>query len=362
MEIESLQYYNTIYYNIMLLLVVVAFFQANKSELEDTANLHHKRTFGFVVLLFVTLYMGLRPISFFFGDMGMYDIKFRKYQMGATLDESKDVFFEMFMQFTAKIMSVRMFFMVCALLYILPLYFAAKKIFADYAFYGFFILVLALSFWPYGTNGIRNGIATSLFVFGITRDKKLAVGIWLFAALLIHRSMLLPIAAYIVAITYNKPKFYFYCWLLAIPLSLILGSFWEKFFLGLGLGEQDRLEGYLSGKELDIQEEIKVGFRWDFLVYSTTGVVAGAYYIFKRKFEDLFYNHVLIVYLIANGLWILIIRANFSNRFAYLSWFLLGLVIIYPLLKAHFFKKQHQVLGYVLLVYFLFTYVLSLLL
>jgi hypothetical protein len=344
----------------LLVLVILAYFQANQYKLEDDANLRRKRMFGFIVLVFVVLYMGLRPISFFFGDMGMYDIKFRKYQMGEALDESKDVFFEMFMQFCSKIMSVRMFFLVCAMLYVLPLYLAAKKIFVDYAFYGFFILVLALSFWPYGTNGVRNGIATSLFIFGISRDKKVIVFIWMFIALLIHRSMLLPTAAYIVAIVYNKPKFYFYCWLFAIPLSLILGSFWEKFFLGLGFGEQDRLEGYLNGEELDIREEIKVGFRWDFLIYSATGVAAGAYYILKRKFEDLFYNHILIVYLIANGLWILIIRANFSNRFAYLSWFLQGLVIIYPLLKAHFFKKQHEILGIVLLVYFMFTYVLSL--
>ena len=62
------------------------------------------------------------------------------------------------------------------------------------------------------------------------------------------------------------------------------------------------------------------------------------------------------IYLFANALWILVIQANFSNRFAYLSWFMLGLVIVYPFLKQLFFKNQSAILGNILLLYFVFTY------
>ena len=37
------------------------------------------------------------------------------------------------------------------------------------------------------------------------------------------------------------------------------------------------------------------------------------------------------MYILANTFWILVIRANFSDRFAYLSWFIYSAVLIYPL-------------------------------
>ena len=41
----------------------------------------------------------------------------------------------------------------------------------------------------------------------------------------------------------------------------------------------------------------------------------------------------------ANAFWIMVIRAEFSNRFAYLSWFLYPIVLAYPLLKLKIWPK-----------------------
>jgi hypothetical protein len=41
---------------------------------------------------------------------------------------------------------------------------------------------------------------------------------------------------------------------------------------------------------------------------------------------------------------------------------LLGVVIIYPLLKKQLFDKQHLLIGRIILLYFVFTYVLNVLL
>jgi len=41
---------------------------------------------------------------------------------------------------------------------------------------------------------------------------------------------------------------------------------------------------------------------------------------------------------------------------------LLGVVIIYPLLKKQLFEKQHLLIGRIILLYFAFTYVLNVLL
>lgn len=314
-----------------------------------------------ITLLFVVLYIGLRPISYKFGDMAVYAEDFEKYAAGMPLRIERDVLFEMFMRLCSKIMSAGSFFLLCAGIYTIPLYLFSKKIFREYWFYGFFILVASFSFWAYGTNGVRNGIATSLFLYAISRSNKIYLAVWMCIAVSIHQSLLIPSVAYVIGLFYKNTKLYMVGWFLAIPLSLILGSFWESFFMGLGLVEEQRVAGYLSGSEqmLDQVVEIQTGFRWDFLLYSATGVFAGWYFIIKKKFEDKFYNHLFTVYLIGNALWILVIRANFSNRIAYLSWFLLGPVIIYPLLKNQIFTKQHKVIGGILLVYFSFTYLLN---
>jgi hypothetical protein len=140
---------------------------------------------------------------------------------------------------------------------------------------------------------------------------------------------------------------------------LLLGSILETFFLGIGLGEDVKLKGYLIESE-EYQEQMSaVGFRWDFLLYSIIGVFTGMYFIYKKNFKDKFYTHIFNVYLLTNAIWILVIRANFSNRFAYLSWFMLGLIIIYPFLKYKFFDNQHKMIGRILLSYFLITYFLE---
>jgi MFS family permease len=353
--------YATFYYNILLLFLLIVLAQSFASPLTSESNIRGKRSFGIFILIFVLLYIGTRPISFVFGDMAVYAEDFEKYRFGMRLRVERDVLFEMFMQTSSKLMSAEAFFFICAAIYILPLYFFSRKVFKDYWFYGFFILVISFSFFAYGTNGVRNGIATSIFLFALSRDKKLFLGLWVFLAISIHTSMIVPTIAYIISLFFKNTKLYIAGWVLAIPLSLILGSFWENFFMGLGLVEEQRVIGYLSGSEeyLDKVVEVKTGFRWDFLVYSATGVFAGWYYIVKKGFDDALYRHIFSIYLIANALWILVIRANFSNRIAFLSWFLLGTVIIYPLLKSEVFQKQHRVIGGILLVYFTFTYIMN---
>lgn len=356
--------YATFYYNILLLFVLIVLIQSVNTELTSDKNLSGKNILGAIFLVIVVVYMGSRPISFTFGDMAVYAHEFEEYKYGAPLRAGRDVLFEIFMQTCAKIMTAEMFFFLCSAIYVVPLFFLAKKLFEQYWFYAFFILVISFSFWAYGTNGIRNGIATTLFLFALSRKNKVFIGIWMFLSVSIHTAMIVPSIAYIISLFYKDTKMYMVGWFLAIPLSLILGSFWENFFMSLGLVEEERVIGYLSGSEeyLDKIIEVKTGFRWDFLIYSATGVFAGWYYTVKKGFDDVLYRHIFSVYLIANALWILVIRANFSNRIAYLSWFMLGLVIIYPLLKVEIFQRQHRVIGRVLVVYFVFTYVLNVIL
>ncbi|WP_395064869.1 EpsG family protein [Flavobacterium sp.] len=362
MNLIPIQYYTTFYYQFILIITLFVLL-GSKQQLESTTNLKGKNVLGVIVLFLLVLYMGLRPLNYRFGDMIIYDRMFQAYLNVGEAHYTKDVLFEFFLFMFSRFATSAVFFFFCALIYVGSLYFATKKMFKDYWFYGFFMLIISFSFWSYGTNGIRNGMASSLFLYGITRTRKTTVFAIIIASTFLHKSMFLPLGAYIVTLFYNKPKSFIYFWMLSVPLSLVLGGFFTSFFLGIGIIDEKEIAGYLGEFNQAAEGvELKVGFRWDFLLYSASGVFAGWFFIFKKKYEDKLYFHLFNIYLIVNAFWVLVIRANYSNRFAYLSWFMLGIVIIYPLLKAKFYENQHQVVARIIVVYFAFTYLMNVIL
>lgn len=354
-----LRSYTPIYYHILLVVTLFAFYNSQTNTLTSNENKSFGRGMGIFLFVFVLLYMGTRPISGAFIDMTTYNSIFLEYATGAPASSNHDVVFHQFMKFCSDIMTNKSFFFVCSALYIIPCYTIAKKWFKDYWFYAFLLMVSSFSFWAYGTNGIRNGLATSFFLMALSRERKVYQVIWLWLAINFHSSMILPTAAFVATWFVNKNKYYFYFWLLCIPLSLALGGFWEGFFAGFF--EDDRTS-YLTEGNVNNDNFSSTGFRWDFLIYSATGVFAGWYYIYKKKLQDPLYLKLFNIYLAANGFWILVIRANFSNRFAYLSWFLLALVIVYPWLKYSFEENQQKKMGYITIAYFGFTYLMNVIL
>ncbi|MFC5684430.1 EpsG family protein [Flavobacterium sp. MAHUQ-51] len=353
-----LEFYTPIYFYVILLIVIISFIRSKSIPITDRKNLKGISILGFLLVVFVVFYMGLRPINWRFGDMVVYNYSFEKYQQGFPFIPSSDIVFEYFMYNCAQIMTASSFFLLCTLLYVLPLWAACRKWFAAYNYYAFLALVASFSFWAFGTNGIRNGIATSIFLYALSRDKLVFKVIWVIVALGFHKSIAIPTAALILTYFYNDHKKYFYGWLACIPLSLVAGGFWEGLFAGLM--EDDRVS-YLTGTN-EQGEFSSTGFRWDFVLYSASAVYAAYFFIFKKKFQNPIYNRLVCVYLAANGFWILVIRANFSNRFAYLSWFMMGIIIVYPFITKIQIKNQHRVLGTVLLAYFAFSYLMNVIL
>ncbi|MGB3776301.1 MAG: EpsG family protein [Leeuwenhoekiella sp.] len=345
------EYYFRIYINFCLILVLLTVIHSHLLDMDDKRNLIYLGLTGSILLLFSIFYIGWRPVSGkYFLDMRTYANHFEYYQDGNPIISQKDVFFHALMMGCSKIMSVNNFFLMCAVVYIVPMFRISKKFFKEYWFYAFLIFVISFQFWPYAVNGIRNGMGTSLFLLGISfYDKKFWMIVPMVFAVLIHQSLLLPVMAFVITLIYNKPKVFLAGWLFTIPVSLAVGSLFETLFTAMGFAE-DRLGAYLSG------EQAAGGFRFDFLLYSASAVFTGWYFIFKRNFQDKVYYHIFNTYLTVNAFWILIIRANFSNRFAYLSWFMIGLVIIYPFLKERFYIYQHVVIGRVIALYFGFTY------
>lgn len=358
-ELVPVELYYPIYVNLSLGIVLFTLLHAYVLPIDDQKNVAFINWTGYLFLIFSLLFIGTRPVSGrFFGDMVTYNRYFTFYAAGGEVDLEKDVFFHLYMKLCSHILSVKMFFALCFFFYLFPLYRVSKVFFKQYWFYSFLMFAVSFSFWTYGTNGIRNGIACSIFLWGLSYyHNKIIMGIIFFISIQIHQTLLLPVMAFSIAFFYTKPKIFLMGWLAAIPLSIALGGFWENLFASMGFGD-DRLGGYLTGGDEFKESFSSTGFRYDFLFYSAGAVFAGWYFIFKKDFQDKIYHVIYGTYLICNAFWILVIRASFSNRFAYLSWFMMGIVIIYPYLKRKFFKNHHIVVGKILTVYFMFTYLM----
>ena len=100
-----------------------------------------------------------------------------------------------------------------------------------------------------------------------------------------------------------------------------------------------------------MSEFSRTGFRWDFLLYSAAPVVMAWYVCIKRNLQDNWYNVICTTYCLCNAFWVMVIRSAFSNRFAYLSWFLYPIVIAYPLVNMPLQEAQDRLTGWILLAY-----------
>ena len=358
MDFIPVEYYSAFYNNILLGLVLLIFLSTQFHGSRIDSSQAFVRGVGVVFLWFTLFYIGFRPINGVFIDMTTYANTFERMQFGDSSTAIDDLFFNAFTLYSAKVLTVEVYFFVCTLLYVLPLYFVSKKWFKNYWFYAFLMLVTSFSFWGYGTNGIRNGIATSLFLLGVSCDKKIFQFLWIFIAFNFHKSIMIPAVAYVLSNIYNYPKKVVWVWILAIPLSLAGGDIWQQFFAGFGFDDKSN---YLT-TEPDPYKFTRTGFRWDFLLYSAAAVFTGWYFIQWKGFEDKVYFLIFNTYVIANALWILVIRANFTNRFAYLSWFMMAVVIAYPFFRTNVTLRSLRSFGLILLAYFSFTYTMNVLL
>lgn len=354
-----LEQYYTIFINVSLFFVLLTVIHTYTIEIDDSKNIVYTNIAGYIFLAFTLFYVGLRPVSGkFFGDMATYNRHYTHYMNGGEIMIERDFLFHYFMKLSSYIIPPTGFFLICFALYLIPMYKVSKVFFKEYWFYSFLMFAVSFSFWSYGTNGIRNGIAASFFLLALCYlDRKPLMVLFFVLATQIHQTLILPVLAFALTHFVKDAKIFLKGWLIAIPLSILFGGVWINLFASLGFAD-DRLSGYLLSGNDNASSFSSTGFRYDFLLYSSAAVFCGWYFIFKKEFKDQTYQKIYSTYLICNAFWILVIRANFSNRFAYLSWFLMSLVIVYPYLKKNFFENHHIVIGQIIGAYFLFTYLM----
>lgn len=311
----------------------------------------------------IILYIGLRPIYSIFVDMKMYAHVYNNIYGENVLYDSRGewVFYKIGTICKGLGLDERMYFLVLAMLYFGGMIATCWRLMKDNLFVALLFCFISFSCFAYGVNGLRNGIACSIVMLAITfldKEKtKLFFALFLmFIALNIHRSTLLPSICAIAALFIIKdPKYALYFWFSSIFISLVAGNFVTELFVGLGF--DDRMEQYasLSEEDAEVISDQLSGFRIDFILYSIIPIIMAWYITIKRNFNDQMYNIIAITYILANAFWVMVIRSEQSNRFAYLSWFLYPLVIAYPLLRMNIWKDQDRKTALILLAYAGFT-------
>ena len=362
------EYYYFVYWFIVLLMTVRQFSMIKKYP----RSVVIQRSFDYLPIIlfsiFFIIFYGLRPVSKFFGDTGIYASQyyllqnFGVFDLGGSEELYSDWLFAFIQRFCAAIMDVHIWFLLMMCCYIIPMYKGCKQIDKKHGALLMLFCIGAFEFYTFSVNGVRNGIACSLVILAVSAliQKKIVLAALLcFLAIGFHKSALLPTVALFFTYYVRNPKYMFIAWLGAICLSLAVGGQIDAMLSAVNYDE--RMADNLQNDEAD-GLVLEHRFRWDFLLYSSMPIVLAAYTIFKRKLYDKTYLILLGTYMYANSFWVLAIRAIFSNRIAYLSWFIYPIVLAYPLLNFEVFKKNHsKKTAWVLLAHFGFTTVLWLL-
>ena len=338
------QFYMTTFFAVITVLIVIASFpllRYRKLEEFPEANL----LIGTILILVVTtLFIGLRnPYASwrYLGDTNRYTLIYQNIQNDPLWTTNKDFGFYFYMKLLANFFNVQMFFLITAVLYVFPVYYSFNKWFKKYAFFAVVIFVTSLSFWPFGVNGMRNGLATSFFIFALAfREKKWLMYSIIALSISFHTSLILPTFALIIAQFYKNTKVLLRVWLVSIPISLLFGKrvlTFLNFLVTSSIGQIDA-RGDFSG--VDNSVFARSAFRIDLVFYSGIVIYLGYYFINKIELKDKFYQNIFNVYVIANTIWLYFIYFPYTNRIAYLSWFLIPIIVVYPIVYSSKLKNQ----------------------
>lgn len=345
-------------YSVLLLCVIMAYRYLSSPDysLQESQGPHI--VWLIVICLILSFWLGNRPIHICFGDTGTYIRGYNALEVSLIdIDWTKEWVFQ-WIGVTCKKFSLEAsdYLTVVYLLYVFSALCAVKKFMPQNPMLGMLFVLASLSYFTYGVNGLRNGLACHimLLAFAYLLEGKLPIGVSLcLVAFGIHRTAILPIAGIFAAMyLVRDAKYAIMFWLASIVISLVAGDSMTNFFASLGF--DDRMSSYTAADN-DMEGFSKTGFRWDFLLYSSMPIVLGWYVVIERKLVDNWYNALLVTYCLTNAFWVMVIKASFSNRFAYLSWFMYPVVIAYPLVNMPVWEEQDKMTGRILMAYVGFT-------
>lgn len=316
-----------------------------------------------ILSLFFIVWLGFRPINgAYFGDTANYALEYKNLEYyEVSVNWHYEWLWAAIMVFCKTLgLNVHVFFTVIEAGYILSALWAVKKFIPSNPTVGMLFVFSSLMFFSFGTNGLRNGLACHIILLAIAfffSNRNFVAVLLALAAFGIHRSVMLPILAVIAGRYLIKDYIWaVYFWIISLVVSIVAGGAAAEFFSSLGFDE--RMSSYNT---TEYQDSFSVtGFRIDFILYSLPPIVLGWYLLVKLKIRDDWYKILSIAYCLSNAFWVIVIRMAFSNRFAYLSWFMYPILIAYPLVNLPIWQNQDKKIGVVLLAYCSFSIFMNL--
>lgn len=242
-------------------------------------------------------------------------------------------------------------FLFTALGYIILPLIGLHKIFKENIIYLLLFFLISPNFFLFGANGIRNGLAASVFLFSFRYYKTRKQWFWIGIASLLHLSLAIPAIFYFISFYIKKINLIFLIWLLLLIFAISGVDFLS--FLPIKI---DRLGAY-TDVNTDFVAQKVLNMPISFIVYGIFPILIIAYYIIYKKIYDEFYMRISATYILANYIYIIAFQATFTVRFAYLSEFLMPLVILYPIFKFSNIKlKEIKIVIFMLLIFMMKSY------
>lgn len=360
-------YYGTAFYILFLFLcwATVLYYIGSAQQKILHAEGSPIQAAALFLTVFLIYMLGLRQITGDFGDTRAYYNGYRLMDpIYSAINFKTEWFWHNFAVFCRQIhLNPHEYLLAVEFVYIGGMFWCAWMLMRKNLWIAMLYFFTAFSFFSYGTNGIRNGMACSIEIVALclltdgSSAKRYFSFFLMFLALGTHRSTMLPSAAaiaslYFIKDTKNALRF----WLVSIAISLVAGPMVTSFFASLGF--DDRMSSYSvdAAESASADYFSNTGFRWDFLLYSSFPVALIWYITRFRRFTDQAYTVFANVYLLCNAFWIMVIRSSFSNRFAYLSWFIYPVVMTLPLLRMNLWKDQDRKTAIMLFLYSGFSF------
>lgn len=351
--------YKPIYLHTVVLLSILLSFRKVNDRFSILSK-DNDKVYVLLLSIVLILWLGLRPVSWAFGDTGNYAIKYLLLDRNSINERGDWLFDFLMLSFKNTGLDIHLFFLFVEAVYIGSVSFFCNKVFRTNSLIAFVIVLVSFSFFAYAVNGIRQGMACSLVMclLVLLKSKRWILSIVLaYCAINIHNSVYLLIGAIILACYYKNTNVYFLGWLVCIILGATVGGIMETIFQNIGFLDTGRDMDYLDNENADMSLFSHTGFRYDFLLYSSVPILIGYYYL-RKGFQDDWYRLLVNVYLIANSFWVLVNESWLSNRIAYLSWSLYGIVLIYPYLKQQYLPNRRGKMALILLGNASFSYLM----
>ena len=344
-----------IYYDIYLIvLTIITMLVMARYRVHSWKSLEYNSNSGYgfawIICAIVVLFVGFRPISIEFGDTVSTEEYYSHIYGDAfffTLNTDNLFFDNWFAWMASKHFDMTTVFLLFAFVYFGVMLIALRRLFPNEVLLAFVVYLVAFSTFSYGTNGVKAGMAASVFLLAITYHKKL----WLSLLIALftftqHHSMALVIAAYVLTLFVKNTKYYIVGWLICLLMAILHITYFQFLFAGF---TDEQGASYLLYKD-------NTRFRIDFVLYSFVPIAIGYYLVYKKKIPSKgFYNNLLNLYITTNAVWMLCMYAEFTNRISYLSWFLYPVVLLYPFIYFDWGHNQRRYLKCVVYLHLGFT-------